>query len=239
MFEPIGKILHIEEDSKGLYFVSKLSDTKKANDAYRLLKDGVIDEFSIGYDTIDSKYDKFSNTRYLKKVKLWEISVVSFAANENARLVDPPKCRHNDLNMLSRKTLNNNGFDSFINCTCEMPNDVITMSKALVLTASLDLGLKCVPDIIFYRDVKWGEICASVKNSYSNVVAPVDAMAFVSRFDDYPKIYIKRDYTKRLQELILHECMHCKAREVFDENALVKNKQKIEFLCENYGKLYI
>ena len=52
--------------------------------AYELMKDGVINELSIGYDTIKEDYDKVKNVRYLKEIRLWEVSAVTFASNELA-----------------------------------------------------------------------------------------------------------------------------------------------------------
>lgn len=86
MYEPIGKFLEMEEDSKGLYFKAKLSKTDVGMKAYTLAKDKVLDEFSIGFNPIKWEYDSNKDIRYLKEVKLWEISLVTFAANEKATL---------------------------------------------------------------------------------------------------------------------------------------------------------
>lgn len=86
MYEPIGKFLEMSEDSKGLYFKAKLSKTDTGMKAYTLAKDKVLDEFSIGFNPIKWEYDSNKDIRYLKEVKLWEISLVTFAANEKATL---------------------------------------------------------------------------------------------------------------------------------------------------------
>ena len=85
-FEPIGKPTKLEEDEKGLYIEGKLCGTEKGKEVYTLLKEKVIDEMSIGYNTLKYEYDKENNIRYLKEVKLFEISLVTWGANEKARV---------------------------------------------------------------------------------------------------------------------------------------------------------
>lgn len=86
MYEPIGKFIYMEEDTKGLYFKAKISDTDVGRKAYTLARDGVLNETSIGYNVIVDEYNKEKDIRYLKEVKLWEISLVTFAANEKATI---------------------------------------------------------------------------------------------------------------------------------------------------------
>ncbi len=82
--EPIGKPIAMEEDSKGLYIKAQISMTDAGRKAMTLMKDGVIDEMSIGYDVIKDDYKK--GNRMLKEVRLWEFSPVTFAANEKAKI---------------------------------------------------------------------------------------------------------------------------------------------------------
>ena len=51
---PIGKPLELREDDKGLYIRGKISNTQKGRDIQTLLKDGVLNELSIGYYIITS-----------------------------------------------------------------------------------------------------------------------------------------------------------------------------------------
>ena len=86
--EPIGNIINITEDARGLYIVAQLLlDIQKAKDAYVMLKSGAIDSLSIGYTPIDYEIDYQTNIRTIKKVNLWEISLVTFPANENAKII--------------------------------------------------------------------------------------------------------------------------------------------------------
>lgn len=96
---PVGKPLELREDDKGLYIKAKISDTSLGKDVKVLLKDGVLNELSIGYDTVKANYDDDGN-RHLVEVTLWEVSVVTWAMNEKAT-IDGYKSRRNSLEFLS------------------------------------------------------------------------------------------------------------------------------------------
>lgn len=81
--QPIGKPIAMSEDSKGLHVKAKISNTSLGKDVVQLIKDGVIDELSIGFNTIKDEFDS-KGARLIKEVKLWEFSPVTFAANEMA-----------------------------------------------------------------------------------------------------------------------------------------------------------
>lgn len=85
-FTPIGKPLHMEEDSKGLFVEAQFSKTQAGNDALTLADDGVLDSFSIGYDVVRDDYKADTATRHLLELKLYEFSLVTFPANEKARV---------------------------------------------------------------------------------------------------------------------------------------------------------
>lgn len=82
--EPHGFFEELEEDSYGLYFVSKaLTDTTYSSDALKLYDAGIIDQHSIGFETV--KKENREGVRYLTELKLWEGSNVTMAANPLAR----------------------------------------------------------------------------------------------------------------------------------------------------------
>jgi len=84
---PIGVPLELREDLHGLYIKGKVSDTSKGKDVKTLLRDGVLTELSIGYDPIVFDYDE-TGIRHLREVKLWEVSVVTWAMNPQAVITD-------------------------------------------------------------------------------------------------------------------------------------------------------
>jgi len=85
--QPIGKWTDMAEDGKGLYVEGKLNmGVQRGREAYALLKEGDIDGLSIGYSIVDAEPDEKRGALLLKQVKLWEVSVVSMAMNERARI---------------------------------------------------------------------------------------------------------------------------------------------------------
>ena len=84
---PIGKPLELREDAKGLFMRAKISDTALGRDVKTLIHDKVLGELSIGYDPIIFDYDE-DGIRHLREVKLWEISVVTWAMNAEAVITD-------------------------------------------------------------------------------------------------------------------------------------------------------
>lgn len=87
--QPIGVINQIYEDSHGLFMQARLVlDVLKGREAYSLLKHQITTGLSIGYTIVDSDYDEFSGVRRLKEVDLWEVSLVTFPANDEARVLD-------------------------------------------------------------------------------------------------------------------------------------------------------
>ena len=83
---PIGKPLELREDDKGLFIRGKISDTAKGRDIQTLMKDGVLNELSIGYDAVEFDYDSEQGVRRLKVIKLWEVSIVTWAMNDQAKI---------------------------------------------------------------------------------------------------------------------------------------------------------
>jgi uncharacterized protein len=85
---PIGRWTLLREDEKGLYVEGRLSDTERGREAYTLLKDGALSGLSIGYVTRKSTNGTKPGEprRTLTDVKLVEISLVTFPANDLARV---------------------------------------------------------------------------------------------------------------------------------------------------------
>lgn len=86
---PIGKITELKEDNKGLFFSAKLANTTMGTDCYNLVKDGILDEISIGFQSIKDEF--VNDVRVIREAKLWEISIVTLAANEYAKITDVKK----------------------------------------------------------------------------------------------------------------------------------------------------
>ncbi|HYH63349.1 MAG TPA: HK97 family phage prohead protease [Urbifossiella sp.] len=74
------------EDSKGLILAGRTLNTTLGRDVAEEVRSGAIDRLSIGYSPTKSAFDKGTGTRRLEQVKLWETSLVTFPANEQAIL---------------------------------------------------------------------------------------------------------------------------------------------------------
>ncbi len=84
---PIAKITTLKEDDYGLYMEAKFGDWTDSKDYYAMMKDGVINEFSVGFRAID-KEENEKGGYDITQIKLYEISAVSIAANDKAVLMD-------------------------------------------------------------------------------------------------------------------------------------------------------
>ncbi len=85
--EPLGVYTAMAEDSVGLKLAGQLAmDTVRGAEAYALMKMGAISGLSIGYQVRDESYDRVTGITTLKKVDLWEVSLVTFPANDAARV---------------------------------------------------------------------------------------------------------------------------------------------------------
>lgn len=85
---PIGKWDEMKEDDHGLFVRGHLFDvdTDRAKAVYVAMKEGELDGLSIGFRTKKWKYDEETNIRTLTEIELWEVSVVTFPANDPARI---------------------------------------------------------------------------------------------------------------------------------------------------------
>ena len=85
---PIGVWTKMVEDDTGLVVEGRLSDTARGNEAYTLLKDGALSGLSIGYVTKEFALGTRPGEprRTIKDIDLLEVSLVTFPANDRARI---------------------------------------------------------------------------------------------------------------------------------------------------------
>lgn len=87
--EPIGVWTEMVEDAKGLRIKGQLAlDTTRGKEAYALLKLGALNGLSIGFVSKQWAYDRDTEVRTLTELDLWEVSLVTFPANEKARVTN-------------------------------------------------------------------------------------------------------------------------------------------------------
>ena len=95
MSRPVAKMLELKEDDKGLYMKAKFGTHTDGEDYYRMAKEGIINEFSVGFAAIE-KEDNEAGGYDISNTKLYEVSMVSVAANDqavvtNVKSADPLK----------------------------------------------------------------------------------------------------------------------------------------------------
>jgi hypothetical protein len=84
---PIGKITTLTEDYWGLYVEAELTlSVAQAREAHELIKSGAISGLSIGFNPISYINDDYNN-RIIYDIDLWEISLVTFPANQSAGIL--------------------------------------------------------------------------------------------------------------------------------------------------------
>lgn len=93
-WQPIGVWDEAAEDDTGLRVKGRLLKdvSPKAAEAFGLIREGALDELSIGYRTIETTPDRQQDgVTILKKLDLREVSVVTFGALGQAARVDTVK----------------------------------------------------------------------------------------------------------------------------------------------------
>lgn len=89
--QPIGVWEEIRETERGLLVRGRLIlDVRQAFEAWALLRARAVDALSIGFrvpdPTQDQEIDPQSGIRRIKRLDLWEVSIVTFPANPKARV---------------------------------------------------------------------------------------------------------------------------------------------------------
>lgn len=86
--QPIGVYSEIREDETGLFVKGQLliDAVGQAAEAHALMKAGAVTGLSIGYWVRESSFDEKTGIRTLSKLDLVEVSLVTFPANDDARV---------------------------------------------------------------------------------------------------------------------------------------------------------
>jgi uncharacterized protein len=84
--QPIGIWLKVQEDARGLFVRGRLlSEIARAREVLAMMRSGAIDGLSIGFRMVKGARDRHG-VRRLEKIDLWEISVVTFPMQPEARV---------------------------------------------------------------------------------------------------------------------------------------------------------
>ena len=75
-----GGTMKLYEDERGLKVTAQLPQTSRGRDVAELIRTGVVDSMSFGFNVIKDSWSKDGTTRTLESVRLIEASVVSYPA---------------------------------------------------------------------------------------------------------------------------------------------------------------
>ncbi len=85
---PVGVWDEVREDDRGLRVAGQLlTDTEAGRDALAFLKARAISGLSIGYRTKSHRLDREKDLRVIEKAELFEVSLVTFPMNDEARVI--------------------------------------------------------------------------------------------------------------------------------------------------------
>jgi HK97 family phage prohead protease len=84
--DPIGKVISGRDTEAGYEVVAKISDTPLGNEVYTLLKDDVLNRFSVGFFPVKDRKEGQTIVREL--IDLKEISVVPWPAFDGAKITE-------------------------------------------------------------------------------------------------------------------------------------------------------
>lgn len=88
VYEPVGNIIDLREDSKGLAYESKAGTNAVGQDTLKMIESGLITEHSFGFDivrreVVDPNADWNNRKQILRELKMWEGSCLTgWGANE-------------------------------------------------------------------------------------------------------------------------------------------------------------
>ena len=84
--KPIGVVTSVIEDDYGLYIEANVNNLiRQGVEAIELIKQGAISSFSVGF-TVQKAYNNSEGQREIISADLWEISLVTFPANNKAQI---------------------------------------------------------------------------------------------------------------------------------------------------------
>jgi HK97 family phage prohead protease len=84
--DPIGKVIEGRDTEAGFEIRARVSETPKGDEVLTLMRDGVLNKFSVGFFPVESERD--GSTIIRKKVDLREVSVVAIPAFSGANITE-------------------------------------------------------------------------------------------------------------------------------------------------------
>lgn len=85
---PIGRPTELDDTQRGMKISARVSDTRDGNDALTLVRDGVLDGFSVGFGVPEGgdTWNSNETQRTITRADVYEVSLVNFPAFDRARV---------------------------------------------------------------------------------------------------------------------------------------------------------
>lgn len=163
---PLGKPTELMEDSKGLRFTSKITETSYGKDVIKLYAEGVFNEHSVGFEIIKS--DNKAGYREIREIKLWEGSTVTWGANPNTPIE-------------SMKSWDKPKSEEMIAKFCNILRNGDLTDESMI---QLEIGLKQIENHL--KALESVQIVESVETQFKSEEDPTIAMAL--EFEYYQKL---------------------------------------------------
>ena len=85
--KPVANIIELKEDEHGLYIKALFGTHTDGEDYYRMTKEGIVNEFSVGFVPVEKEINDKGGYD-ISNIKLYEVSMVTVAANDAAVVTD-------------------------------------------------------------------------------------------------------------------------------------------------------
>lgn len=125
---PIGMVTKGEDTDEGFRITARISKTPKGDEVYELVRDGVLQNFSVGFTPVEDSVEEDTIVR--KKVDLREVSVVAFPAYESAKIL-AVRSRKNSEAPLTENTNNEKGDNNMSEIKYAPAEDVADLRDAV------------------------------------------------------------------------------------------------------------
>ncbi len=131
----LGEAVDLKEDDTGLKMKGRIDlETENGKRAFRMVKSGVIDRMSIGFNIIKADYEEIKGKfiRHIKEMKLFEISLIplGMAANEEALITNVKSIE--DLYSIIKDKSNDEEFvKKMFSLLNKKPEELITLIKSI------------------------------------------------------------------------------------------------------------
>ena len=136
---PIGRFDVVREDKRGLFVKGRLSMIGRGAEAYDLLKIGALNGLSIGFVTKEASRDAVSGARTIMRADLMEVSLVTFPANELAR-VEAVKSQMKDITAMENTERVDDNVTDVRSFERMLRDNGFSRSRAKAITAK---GFRC------------------------------------------------------------------------------------------------